>query len=164
MKDNKKFFYNNRLNKGYSKVANNNQTDLSLVRAKYKHILPPIDIMEEYEEQHPGTFAKLFDMAQKEQNHRHSMELMELQGYVRATKMGRTFALIFIAIVAISTLSLTITGAPVMAALFAILAFACITIVAYFHSKADIVTSTTAKKSLKKSQPYRRHSNKNSTS
>jgi uncharacterized membrane protein len=137
MKDNKKFFYNNRLNKGYSKVIDNKRSDVSLIRKKYKHVLPPLDIVEEYEEQHPGTFDKIFDMAQKEQEHRHSMDLLEIEKHAQATKMGRIFALVFVTIITLATLLLTMTQNFFMAVIFASLAFATITIVSYFYSKSD---------------------------
>ena len=63
MKESKKFFDNNRLNKGYSRVVNFYQSDANLIRKKYKHVLPPIEMTEQYEELYPGTFEKLLDMA-----------------------------------------------------------------------------------------------------
>ncbi len=138
MKENKKFFDNNRLNKGYSRVVNFNQSDSNLIRKKYKHVLPPIEMIEEYEELHPGTFERLLDMAQREQNHRHSMDLLEIEKHARATKLGRIFALIFVAIISMGTLALVAIGSLLIATLFAVSAFTCITIVSYLYSKIYI--------------------------
>lgn len=134
MKDSKKFFYNNRLNKGYSKIHNNNQTDLNIARKKYQSMLPPIDMMEEYEELYPGTLDKLFDMAQKEQNHRHSLNLLEVRNHAKATAFGRIYALIFISIVVISSISLALLGFILLAALLITVSFISITIISYYHS------------------------------
>lgn len=134
MKDSKKFFYNNRLNKGYSKIYNNNQTDLNLAKKKYQSMLPPIDMIEEYEELYPGTLDKLFDMAQKEQNHRHSLNLLETKNHAKATALGRICALIFISMIAISSLSLALLGFILLAALLITASFISITIISYYHS------------------------------
>lgn len=138
MKESKKFFDNNRLNKGYSRVVNFYQSDANLIRKKYKHVLPPIEMTEQYEELYPGTFEKLLDMAQREQNHRHSMDLLEIERHARDTKLGRMFALIFIAIIAFGTVILAALGGVLIATLFALFAFCCITIVSYLYSKTYI--------------------------
>ena len=78
MKETKNFFDTNRLNKGYSTISINKQSDVELSANKYKHLLPDIDIMAEYEEMSPGTINKIFDMAKKEQNHRHSIDLLNI--------------------------------------------------------------------------------------
>ena len=134
MKDNKKFFYNNRLNKGYSKIYNNHQTDLNIGRKKYQSMLPPIDMIEEYEELYPGTLDKLFDMTQKEQNHRHSLNLLEIKNHAKATALGRICALVFISIVVISSLILALLGFIVLSALLISTSFISITIISYFYS------------------------------
>ena len=137
MKESKSFFDNNRLNKGYKKVSNIRQSDSNLIRKKYRHVLPPLDMMEEYEELNPGTFEKLLDMAEKEQNHRHSTDLLTIEKYNRATRLGRIFALIFVALVSITTLMLALVKSPISAAIFSASAFACITIVSYLYFKRN---------------------------
>lgn len=134
MKENKKFFDNNRLNKGYNKVVNFHQSDANLNRKKYRHVLPPIEIIEQYEELHPGTLLQLLDMAQGEQNHRHAMDLLEIEKHARAAKLGRMFALIFVAIISVVTLVFILIGSPLVASIFAISAFASITIISYISS------------------------------
>ncbi|MDP5110172.1 MAG: DUF2335 domain-containing protein [Rickettsiaceae bacterium] len=135
MKERKKFFDNNRLNKGHKKLPNPVQSDANVVRKKYQHILPPIEMLEHYEELNPGTIDKLLDMAQKEQNHRHSIDLITIEKYNKATKLGRMFSLVFVALISIASLMLVAAGSMFVAAIFAFSAFACITIVSYFYSK-----------------------------
>jgi len=59
MKESKNFFDNNRLNKGYSRVINFHQSDANLIRKKYRHVLPPIEMIEQYEELYPGTLQRV---------------------------------------------------------------------------------------------------------
>ncbi len=96
MKETKNFFTkNNRLNKGYSKPLNSREQDNNFYRKKFEHILPPIDVMSEYENIHPGTLEKLISMAQKEQTHRHALELKNLEVQEKATKVSKVCALVF---------------------------------------------------------------------
>lgn len=134
MKESKSFFDNNRLNKGYSKV-NARKSDTGVIRKKYQHILPPIEMMEEYEELNPGTCERIFSMAEKEQKHRHSMDILTMEKYSKTVRLGRIFALIFIVLIAIATLILAVAGSIILSSVFAISAFACITIISYFYSK-----------------------------
>lgn len=138
MKETKKFFENNRLNKGYTKILNYNQNDMGQIRSKFKHVLPPIDMMEEYEEMYPGTFEKLLDMAQREQNHRHSLDLVIQEKYNRATALGRYFSLILVGLIAFTTLVLALSGAQMVASIFAASAFACIYFISKLYSKKVI--------------------------
>lgn len=138
MKESKKYFENNRLNKGYSKISNYKQNDLNQIRHQFKHVLPPVDIMEEYEEMCPGTFAKLLDMAECEQNHRHSVELVIQEKYNRATTLGRYFSLILVSVISLSTLILALFGEQIVASIFASSAFACIYMISRLYANSAI--------------------------
>jgi uncharacterized membrane protein len=138
MKESKKFFDNNRLNKGYSRVINFYQSDANLIRKKYRHVLPPIEMIEQYEELYPGTLQRLLEMAQLEQNHRHSRELLEIEEQGRATKLGRMFGLGLVAIISLSAIILVTLGSTLIGVLFALCGFSCITIVSYLSSKANV--------------------------
>jgi hypothetical protein len=138
MKESKKFFDNNRLNKGYSRVVNFHQSDANLIRKKYRHVLPPIEMIEQYEELYPGTLERLLDMAQLEQNHRHSRDLLEIEEQERATKLGKMFGLGLVAIISVGAIILVTLGSTLIGALFALCGFSCITIVSYLSSKAYV--------------------------
>lgn len=138
MKETRKFFESNRLNKGYTKILNYNQNDMGQIRSKFKHILPPIDMMEEYEEMYPGTFAKLLDMAEREQNHRHSLDLVIQEKYNRATALGRYFSLILVGLIAFTTLVLALSGAEIAASIFAVASFCCIYLISRLYSQAIV--------------------------
>jgi uncharacterized membrane protein len=137
MKETKRFFENNRLNKGYSRIYTPQKSDESVIRDKYKHMFPPIDIIAEYEDLSPGTFEKFLDMARSEQNHRHSMDLLTAERYNRASKLGRMFSIIFVAIVSLTTVILTAQGSIFSAIVFCASAFFTIALVSLFHSKTD---------------------------
>jgi uncharacterized membrane protein len=137
MKETRKFFENNRLNKGQSRNVNYRQNDNSIMRKHYAHVLPPIDLMTEYEELYPGTLEQLIDMAKKEQNHRHSIDLMEIEKYNKASQLGRMFSLILIAIIAMGTLMLSLFGNMMSAIIFPIVAFGSIAITTYCYSKQN---------------------------
>lgn len=137
MKETRKFFENNRLNKGQSRNVNYRQNDNSIMRKQYAHVLPPIDVMTEYEDLHPGTLEKLIDMAKKEQNHRHSMDLLEIDKYNKASNLGRLFSLILIAIIAIGTVILAFAGSIMGTIILPTVAFGSISIAAYCYLKAN---------------------------
>ena len=148
MKESKNFFDNNRLNKGHSKSSNLKQSDASIIRKKYQHMLPPIEMIEHYEELHPGTLEKLLAMTQREQNHRHSIDLMAMEKHNKATQLGRVFSLVFIALVSITSLVLC-TVDSLAASIFAFSAFASITIVSYFYSKNSLKKESTRSRNIK---------------
>ncbi len=131
MKETKKFFDTNRLNKGYSKMSINKQADVIPTVNQYRHVLPPLDIIAQYEEMSPGVISKIIDMAQKEQNHRHSMDLLNNEKYNRATKFGRMCSLILVAIIAATALALSFGEHYVIAAMFVLVTFGTIGIVSF---------------------------------
>jgi uncharacterized membrane protein len=96
MKESKNFFTNNnRLNKGYSKVSSIRESDGSFYRKKFEHVLPPVELMAEYENIYPGTLERIMNMAQKEQAHRHEIDLRNLKAHENTAKVSKICALIF---------------------------------------------------------------------
>ncbi|ADE30060.1 DUF2335 domain-containing protein [Rickettsia prowazekii] len=96
MKETKRFFNkNNRLNKGYAKTFSINEPDNNFYRKKFEHILPPVDLISEYESIYPGTLQELMHMAQKEQAHKHAIDLKNLKIQERIAKLTRICLLIF---------------------------------------------------------------------
>ncbi|MFK7968067.1 MAG: DUF2335 domain-containing protein [Rickettsiaceae bacterium] len=127
MKETKNFFETNRLNKGYSSsISINKQSDVQLVTNRYKHVLPDIDVMAEYEEMSPGTISKIFDMAKREQNHRHSVDLLNIEKHAKVIKIGRLCSLAVVSIISIATIILALKGHYMIASVFSVAAFAVI--------------------------------------
>ncbi len=121
MKDSKSFFANNnRLNKGYLKVSNPKESDNSFYSKKFAHVLPPIDLMVEYEDIYPGTLTKLMVMAEKEQAHRHQMDIKSIEVYESVTKKGRISSIIFMIMVCITIVVLAVLGHFMIASIFTI--------------------------------------------
>jgi uncharacterized membrane protein len=163
MKESKKFFDDNRLNKGYrtireSVVKPNNDNNLY---AKYKHVLPPLEIVEQYEESYPGAFEKLFNMAKKEQDHRHAMELLALNKHHNAANWGRFVVLILGAIAFLSALLLFIIHGLKEAVIFSLFVTICIATISYFSSKTLTRSGVVGGKFKNKS---RHHRNRNFSS
>jgi len=134
MKETKKFFENNRLNKGYSRINNFNQSDSSFIR-KQTIQLPPIDLIEEYEEIYPGTLERLMEIAKKEQEHRHTADLLAISEYNKAIRFGKIMSMVLITILAITTFVLAIAADPIVAATFSLSAFAAIAFVSFIYTK-----------------------------
>jgi uncharacterized membrane protein len=138
MKETKIFFDTNSLNKGYN---NNNttslhkQSEIKIPNNKYKHLLPDVDIMAEYEEMSPGTINKIFDMAKIEQDHRHSIDLINIENHTKAIKMGRIFALALVLIIATATIILASSGYYIVSAIFSVASFATIGTVSIIQSR-----------------------------
>lgn len=104
MKENKSFFAsNNRLNKGYAKIIDPHQPDHRFYRKKFEHILPPLELLDEYETLHPGMITRLIAMSEKEQLHRHQLEMKNIETYKNLVKKGRVSSIGFIIILAIIT-------------------------------------------------------------
>lgn len=133
MKDNKSFFNNNnRLNKGYSK-SDNKVPDHRFHRKKLEHVLPPIDLMEEYENIYPGTIAKMIAMAEKEQEHRHKRDMQGVLVYTKNVRTARISNMIFLMIIALVT-GLLARENYYVASIFAISLFLTISIGIFFIS------------------------------
>lgn len=95
MKETKKFFNTNRLNKGYSKSNfNKNAESVYNNLGNDKHILPSPDLLAEYEEMSPGALSKILQMAQKEQDHRHKLSLITLEKNAAILRFRSIFALL----------------------------------------------------------------------
>ena len=149
MKESKKFFENNNLNKGFIKSSYANKDDIDLHKKKYQHVLPPVDMIEYYEELYPGTLEKLLDMAEREQNHRHSMDLIVMEKYNRATKLGRIFSLVFVALVSFTSIALSAMHEIMFASIFAFSAFTSIVLVSYFYSRNSVMKEVSRSKKIR---------------
>lgn len=149
MKEKKKFFDNNRLNKGYKKLSHSLQGNVSSDKKNYKNILPPIEMLEYYEELNPGTINKLLEMARKEQIHRQSIDLISIERNNKAIVFGRLAALLFIVIISITAFILTTYGNFFIASIFIFSAFSCIAIVSCASEKNILLSRFTRPKSLK---------------
>jgi uncharacterized membrane protein len=124
MKEIKTFFANdNRLNKGYAKTSDPRESDSSFYSKKFEHILPPIDVITTFENINPGTLKQIIDMAEREQHHRHALDLLNINAYNKAQKLGKIFAIALVCIISMTTLCLAIYGSILSAISFSGTAF-----------------------------------------
>ena len=138
MKETKKFFDANGLNKGYGKELFNKPANLAVSSSsQYKHVMPPLDVMAAYEEISPGTIKKIIEMAQKEQNYRHSLELLNVKKYDRAVKFGKICGVALIGIIAITALLLSFGGYYVTSSVFSLSAFGTIGVISFLQSNKE---------------------------
>lgn len=136
-KETKKFFDTNRLNKGYNGTSINKQSDVQLVFRKNNLVLsdtlPDTGVLAEYEEISPGSTSKIFNMAQTEQNHRHSFELLKLEKNNRVVKICILSFIIVVAMITIGTVILALNKYYFISSLFSISAFFTIGVVLIIH-------------------------------
>ncbi len=137
MKETKKFFDANGLNKGYSKALFNKSAELAVSSSQYKHVMPPLDVMAAYEEINPGTIKKIIEMAQKEQNYRHSFELLNVEKYDRAVKFGKICGVALLGIIALTAIILSFGGYYVTASVFSLSAFGMIGVISFLQSSKE---------------------------
>lgn len=157
MKEIKTFFdKNNKLNKGYIRPTNTHESDSSFYQKKFAHILPPIDIINEYENIHPGTLARLIDMAEKEQHHRQALDLVNLDAQTRAFKMGRNFALVFVGIACLTTIALAIIASAYIGIIFASVAFAVIGAISFLPLRKNIRKTEEVNFQKQRQTPFRK--------
>ena len=139
MKESKKFFDRNHLNKGYKELpklsSKSSQNTSSKFRKKYQSFLPPIEVIEYYEELYPGTLATLLSMAKKEQSYRHSLNMLDVRINAKSLVFGRVCSLIYIVFVAITSITLVLIGSIWLAAIFITISFASIGIISFFYSR-----------------------------
>jgi uncharacterized membrane protein len=74
------------------------------------NILPPTNILEEYEDLAPGSVNKLVEMAKKEQEHRHEWQENHLMVHGKIHKWGQIFAFTYNVILLFVVLYIANTG------------------------------------------------------
>jgi uncharacterized membrane protein len=83
---------NNMLNKGHVERDQNTLRQNILSNVKIEKILPPIEVLSEYESLHPGSLEKAIFISQKEQDHRHEITQRALKTNAIARITGQLFA------------------------------------------------------------------------
>lgn len=97
----KKFFFDkNMLNRGYSeelrrkKIPKNNVLNDKI--GPNSDFFPPPEILAEYESLHPGILMHLVEIAKKEQQHRHNLEISNAEQQKKIMCLGRNCSFLFI--------------------------------------------------------------------
>ncbi|MGI4775412.1 MAG: DUF2335 domain-containing protein [Janthinobacterium lividum] len=124
MKEIKNFFNKDiKLNKGYASIPNKRDTNSENYQKKFSHILPPIDLITEFEDIYPGTLARIMEMSENEQHHSHALDIASTEAQSRNAKFGRVCAVIIVAFICFTTLLLAVLGQSMVAIFFACFAF-----------------------------------------
>jgi uncharacterized membrane protein len=82
---------NNNNNRTHNRQSRPNQRP---VKTPY-NILPPVQILEDYEDAAPGSVNKLLEMAEKEQKHRHFWQDKFLRFHGFSYKLGLFFGFLY---------------------------------------------------------------------
>jgi len=94
-KEVKSFYGNDRLNKGYVEeqveITGVEKAPTSPVSRKYDNLLPPIEVITEYEDLYPGTFEKIMKMAEAEQKQKFLMDQAASIAYEKSRRLGALF-------------------------------------------------------------------------
>lgn len=93
MKKVKKFFntQTDRLNKGYEqKLHRNNKLPFESIigHKNFERILPPIDLISQYEEIYPGILEQLVEITKQEQRNKLAVELASIESNNRTVRFG----------------------------------------------------------------------------
>lgn len=136
MKEIKSFYSNDRLNKGYSKNNNDASHSNYSQKSDLTKNLPPIGLIEQYEEIHPGTLKAILSMAENEQKLRHVTEKTRISAFERARRIGGVFGLTIAIIICYVSYSMFKTD-PVASLIFAFIAFGSLSFMTYLHYKND---------------------------
>jgi uncharacterized membrane protein len=109
-KEVKSFYGNDRLNKGYVEeqveITGVEKAPTSPVSRKYDNLLPPIEVITEYEDIYPGTFEKIIKMAEAEQKQKFLMDQAASIAYEKSRRLGALFGMFTAALICVTTYKL----------------------------------------------------------
>ncbi|MBL3284239.1 DUF2335 domain-containing protein [Rickettsiales endosymbiont of Paramecium tredecaurelia] len=71
------YFDNNTLNKGYKQHKDSSLDSRKRPERRIDHILPPIEVIDKYEEFYPGTLKSLIEVLDREQKSKHEIEIIK---------------------------------------------------------------------------------------
>ncbi len=141
-KETKVFFADNQLNKGYKnkdikqsrgKAAPAENSTNTEDKENYVGLLPDPEILEQYEDRHPGAYEKLFEMAKHEQSHRHEIiKMKEARLFRMVNLFEKIFIICSVALIAIGAFGIySITLDAVSTSAFFILSVAILLFICY---------------------------------
>lgn len=81
--------------------------------------LPPPQILQQYNDAHPGLADRIVTMAESEQAHRHGVENTALSGSIGAEKRGQNYALTICTLVVLASFGLIWQGHEVSGSVLA---------------------------------------------
>jgi uncharacterized membrane protein len=127
------------------------------MRKHYNYELPPIDVMEAYEELSPGITQEMVDLAKREQNHQHSISIMNLENKKRVQKEGKTYSIITLIIISIASLLIALFADFYISIIFIASAFISFASISIFLNKNTYIDATSANRSNSKKEEFVRN-------
>lgn len=161
MRENKKFFDKTRLNKGYKPSQDMQASDVELIKNQYAKLLPPIDVVEQYEDLNPGTFQSMIEMSRAEQSNRHKIELQENKNHNKLIFTNKIFCIICILIIALTTTYLAFINKTIIAIIFAIAGFSALTRITNLFDKKQKKNRGNERFSRSRQRPMQKSSKNN---
>lgn len=80
--------------------------------------LPSPDMLQEYENTHPGLADRIVTMAESEQQHRHQLETKNVEGIIKKDTRAQIIAFLITCLITMTSALLIYTGHPVLGSLF----------------------------------------------
>lgn len=143
MRERKRFFnIHNKLNKGYEVTQDSQEIDNITYRKHLANILPPLELVEQYEEIYPGIVNQLIAMTKKEQMHRHEMHVAQVKNQSLIKVIGQIFAIITIVSICCTIFALIVAENYPMAITIIGLSISAVLLIA-FLARQNIIQSTT---------------------
>ncbi len=125
----KKYYDNDRLNRGYKEDSVTSsyveKTPEENIAQKYEYLLPPVEVISEYEEIFPGTLDKILNMAKKEQELKYELEKCSIIAAEKAKKLGAIFAFFITSVICASTVKIA-SSDLYSALIFSLVAFSAV--------------------------------------
>jgi uncharacterized membrane protein len=122
MKEIKTFFADDiALNKGYATVSQDRykpHDNKVYYQKKLANLLPPAEVVSEYEEIYPGILKRMMDMVEQDQQHNQALSLTNLELYNHNTKRGQNIALLSLVIICITTVLLGVFQSGMISFIF----------------------------------------------
>ena len=128
---------NNMLNKGHLDREQNGNRSGVKYNIRIDKVLPPIEVISEYESLYPGTLEKALSIAQKEQEHRHKITHMNLKSNFRARVFGQVLNACSTAFICIVVIKFALMGLTQKAIAIAAMYMASVTLVSIFGIYCD---------------------------
>ena len=147
-KEIKQYYTEDKLNKGYSIAESELKTDQPKSDLKkFEYLLPPIDVISQYEEIYPGTLEKVLKLAEKEQEKRFQIEKLIIAAEERSRRAGKFFGLLSLTVISAATYEISLKDST-MATLFCAIAFTsvfAISLFSYFSSMPSLKSARPVK-------------------
>lgn len=161
IKQTTKYFDNdNRLNKGFSS-ENTRQANSAYYQKKLENILPPLDLLEAYEDLSPGFVDKMLKLAEQEQENNKIIELAKIEVKAKSSRLGNVMSFFAISLICALLIPLSAIN-PVAGIIIGALSLSLVAISLFWNKKTMFKSSATSNQELKSSNDHFHHKSRSS--